>query len=508
VVHRRRDRQHRAGHPGRRGDDVTAGISAGARHAGIAAGPDGNVWFADYAGDRIGRITPGGAVTEFSTGLSPLAGPYDIAAGPDGNLWFTEPDIGGVGRITPSGTITEFFAGISPGAEPLHVAAGPDGNMWFTDYEGDRIGRITQAGAVTEFPATGMGPGRIAAGPDGNLWFAAQDSRGIGRISRTGVVTFFRAPGLGEPTDVAAGPDGHVWFSRSAGTSPERISMSGIVVLPPFPFGPALATPIAALAVAPDETVWATSPAGDRILRIVPDLPARLSIAPLTDVGRTTATVNAVIDARGNRTGVEIEYSGWPRESHWMRYAEVPAEVRGPVALSRTLTGLVPGRTYRYRVTARNGGGASAVEGTFTTRGGRSIGRLRVVPAVVATGRRAKPAKIAFDASASGIVRLEVQHIRQGRRSARGCVRPAGALVRAGAPTCVRWARTLATISRRVRAPGPVAIPFRGRVGTLVLEPGAYRLRASLPTANGGVATARFTVLVSAGGGDRGAVHR
>jgi virginiamycin B lyase len=32
----------------------------------IAAGSDGNLWFTEELGDRVGRITPAGRVTEFS----------------------------------------------------------------------------------------------------------------------------------------------------------------------------------------------------------------------------------------------------------------------------------------------------------------------------------------------------------------------------------------------------------------------------------------------------------
>ena len=55
---------------------------------------------------RTHQIPPG-TITEFSI---PTAGsnPYDITAGPDGNLWFTEHDANKIGRITPSGAVTEF----------------------------------------------------------------------------------------------------------------------------------------------------------------------------------------------------------------------------------------------------------------------------------------------------------------------------------------------------------------------------------------------------------------
>ncbi len=66
---------------------------------GIAAGPDGRLWFAEQNADKIGRMTTAGVVTEFAT---PTAGslPQFIAAGPDGNLWFTEFGLNRIGRIT------------------------------------------------------------------------------------------------------------------------------------------------------------------------------------------------------------------------------------------------------------------------------------------------------------------------------------------------------------------------------------------------------------------------
>jgi streptogramin lyase len=81
--------------------------------------------------------------TEFSAGITPFSSPQGIAAGPDGNLWFTEYNGNRIGRITPAGVITEYSAGMSAGASPWSIAAGPDGNMWFTEFNGNAIGRIT-----------------------------------------------------------------------------------------------------------------------------------------------------------------------------------------------------------------------------------------------------------------------------------------------------------------------------------------------------------------------------
>src|SRR5229473_2973862 len=78
---------------------------------------------------------------------------FGITAGPDGNLWFTEFNGNNVGRITTAGVITEFA--LSAGNnEPVGITKGPDGNLWFTEFFGvGKIGRITTAGVViNEFP--------------------------------------------------------------------------------------------------------------------------------------------------------------------------------------------------------------------------------------------------------------------------------------------------------------------------------------------------------------------
>ena len=189
--------------------EFSAGITPSAQPEAITAGPDGNLWFIEERGERIGRITPTGEITEFSAGSAVELAGSGITAGPDGNVWFTErtdraSDLieDRIARITPTGELTEFSAGItpkvldgqaySPGVSG--IAAGPDGNLWFTEYDANRIGRITPTGVVTEFSAgisEGSAPNGITAGPDGNLWFTESDASRIGRITPSGVVSEF-----------------------------------------------------------------------------------------------------------------------------------------------------------------------------------------------------------------------------------------------------------------------------------------------------------------------------
>jgi virginiamycin B lyase len=68
--------------------------------------------------------------------------PYGITSGPDGNLWFTEANGNKIGRLTSQGIITEF-AIPTQNSEPYGITSGPDGNLWFTEIKSNKIGSIT-----------------------------------------------------------------------------------------------------------------------------------------------------------------------------------------------------------------------------------------------------------------------------------------------------------------------------------------------------------------------------
>lgn len=151
-------------------------------------------------GNRIGRITTGGVITEFPlpTGaIQPgvLVGIGGITAGPDGALWFTRPGANKIGRISTTGAIAEFLipttsslpdviaAGPTSSSFPAGIAAGPDGALWFSEQSASKVARITTGGATEFLLPHGGDPSGITAGPDGALWFTEFGSSRIGRIA-------------------------------------------------------------------------------------------------------------------------------------------------------------------------------------------------------------------------------------------------------------------------------------------------------------------------------------
>jgi streptogramin lyase len=255
---------------------------------GIAPGPDGNLWFTERKADKIGQITPSGVIAEFS--VPSIEGePEDIVSGSDGNLWFTEYRSNRIGRITPNGAVTEFPLP-TPESGPWRIVSGPDGNLWFSEYRGNRIGRITPSGAVTEFPlpAPGSGPLGIASGPDGNLWFTEFTASSIGRITPDGAILEFTIPtSKSFPGDIAPGPDGNLWFTERAGNKIGRITPGGAIAEFPIPTGESAPSH---LAPGSDGSLWFTESNANKIARIGTGVPEALAFAPAMTGGGEAGT--------------------------------------------------------------------------------------------------------------------------------------------------------------------------------------------------------------------------
>jgi uncharacterized protein (TIGR03437 family) len=229
----------------------------------IAAGPDGNLWFTESAANKIGKITPAGAVTEYS--LAPNTVPSGITAGPDGNLWFTEMQANKIGRITTAGAITEFA--LAPSSVPRQITEGPDNNLWFTEDAANKIGRITTSGAITEYvlPTSMAGLGSIVTGPDGALWFTERNLNRIGNITTSGSVQEYPVNGMAGPVEIAMGFDGNLWV-----TAPDaiwKITPAGAAT--PYFFPSANSVP-QGIAAGPDGNVWFAEASGNRIGRLTP----------------------------------------------------------------------------------------------------------------------------------------------------------------------------------------------------------------------------------------------
>ena len=146
---------------------------------GITAGPDvtTSTGVAEETASQIARIPPASLVTPKFAVPTPNSQPEEITAGPDGNLWFTEFSGNQIGRITTAGIITEF-AIPTPASVPVGITAGPDGNLCaavLPAQTGNQIGFITPATVtISEFPANNNGPNAFTAAKAGRLHLVAE----------------------------------------------------------------------------------------------------------------------------------------------------------------------------------------------------------------------------------------------------------------------------------------------------------------------------------------------
>lgn len=266
--------------------------TSGAQPDGIASGPDGNLWFTEELGDKIGVITPGGSITEYSLPVGQPIEPTSIAV--DGaNLWFIGAYNSAIGEITPSGQISWYPLPGSPfGSQaPNAITLGPDGNLWFTDNYANMIGRLEPSQAspgtsdgISEFPipTSDSSPEGITAGPDGNVWFTETYTNKIGRVVPADVsagtsdgISEYPIPSPGDgPAQITAGPDGNLWFTDVYSGDIGRIvpadvsegTSDGITYYEP----PTSDSGPVGITSGPDGNLWFTEQRANNIGRLVP----------------------------------------------------------------------------------------------------------------------------------------------------------------------------------------------------------------------------------------------
>lgn len=232
---------------------------------GIAAGPGGVLYVADYGNHTIRKINSAGVVTTLagngsagpgyvdgSATTARFSSPWGIAVDALGVVYVTELGNHTIRRIEPSGEVSTlagnriagFFDGTGASSRfnfPSGVTLDAAGNVYVTDWGNHVVRKINQAGVTTTIAGTGptdpgsndgtgrqarfTNPSGIVSDADGNL-YVSEYNHVIRRVTNAGVVT--TVAGLpGSPGNVNGTGD------RARFTYPEHLALkpSGQLVI-------------------------------------------------------------------------------------------------------------------------------------------------------------------------------------------------------------------------------------------------------------------------------------
>jgi uncharacterized delta-60 repeat protein len=168
---------------------VTSGSGGLSGAAGMAFGPDGNLYVASFHTGAVLRYngTTGAFMGVFvATGTGGLNAPLGLNFGLDGMLYVASRGANNILRFDArTGAHDASFNGNLMGGVPEDFTFGPDGRIYVSDLNGGRIVRInsTTGAFVDTFVANGVGgltsPAGLGFGPDGNLYVADQNNNAI-----------------------------------------------------------------------------------------------------------------------------------------------------------------------------------------------------------------------------------------------------------------------------------------------------------------------------------------
>lgn len=252
---------------------------------GVVRGPDGALWFCEYGGQRVRKVTPdgiihtivgngqkghtgdGGAALEASLNL-----PHEIRFDEKGDLYIVDMANHAVRKVDMQTGVISTFAGTGEAGysgddgpaekaqfkQPHSIQFGPDGSLYVCDIGNHVIRRIDmKTGLISTFAGTGKpgptpddspisgtplnGPRSLDFDKDGNLWLATREGNqvfkfdmregkirhiaGTGKSGFTGNGGPAREATLKGPKGIAIDADGNVWLADTESHSVRMINM-------------------------------------------------------------------------------------------------------------------------------------------------------------------------------------------------------------------------------------------------------------------------------------------
>jgi hypothetical protein len=191
----------------------------------------GNLYFSNYTGARINKVTSAGIITTFAgTGTAGFSGdggqataahinyPWGIASDGSGNVYFSDRYNHRVRRVSAAGIITTI-AGVGTAGysgdggpasaaqlnQPVGLTRDASGNLYFADYINNCIRKISTSGIITTVVGSGAGgysgdggpatlaklnnPAGVAIDVSGNIYVGDYFNNAVRKIDASGIIT-------------------------------------------------------------------------------------------------------------------------------------------------------------------------------------------------------------------------------------------------------------------------------------------------------------------------------
>jgi virginiamycin B lyase len=195
---------------------------------GVAAGPDGAIWFTCQSDRSLGRYDPGTATFQrFAPPGNLPAIPVEIAFDAAGLVYFTMRSQGplpaGLGRFDPSTPAFQFWLNPYPGAiDPFGIVR-VGTQFWFLDHHANRLVRFDPATSTFDpiaMPPELVDPHLLVPDPAGRLWFTAYASSRLGRFDPASS-SFLWADMHSDafPFGIARSRNGTLWWAQAGNQS-------------------------------------------------------------------------------------------------------------------------------------------------------------------------------------------------------------------------------------------------------------------------------------------------
>jgi uncharacterized protein (TIGR03437 family) len=250
---------------------------------GIAVDASGNFFIADYANNRVRKVSTSGVITTvagngangFSGDGGPatsasLNSPSGVAVDASGNLFIADLYNNRIRKVSTSGIITTAAGNGTAGYsgdggpatsaeldDPQGIAIDASGNLFIADHYNDRIRKVSTSGIISTVagngnygfsgdggPATSaelQGPGSVAVSASGNVFFGDLYDYRVRRVSPNGAITTVAGNGnygssgdggpsasaaLTYPVGVAVDASGNLFIADSVNNRIRKVSPS------------------------------------------------------------------------------------------------------------------------------------------------------------------------------------------------------------------------------------------------------------------------------------------